>query len=266
MKRDLAKTEAIAMEIRSSNPVLSNKFWSNLTGTDRMTIEGSMKKIGYLLSLTVVSALTTAVLCMNALNNGTGGLFIGGSMALGFLGGFIIGMIIFITRPQNPAALMSIYAILEGMAIGAMSLVAEMTAYNGIALQAVFGTMAITGTMYVMYASRIIRPTPAFNKIVFGLMISIMFLYITSFVLQLFTPYDVPFLHSTGPIGIGVTAFILVVAALTLISNFGFIESGSRYGAPKNMEWYAAFGILVSVVWIYIETLRLLSKLNAYRE
>ena len=73
MKRDLGETVAIAMEIRSSNPVLSNKFWSNLTGTDRMTVDGSMKKIGYLLSLTIVSALVTAVLGMNALNNGTGG-------------------------------------------------------------------------------------------------------------------------------------------------------------------------------------------------
>ena len=266
MKRDLGEPTAITMEIRSSNPVLNNNFWSNLTGIDRMTVDGSMKKIGYLLSLTIVSALVSAVLCMNALNNGTGGLFISGLMGLGFVGGFIIAIIVFMTRPQNPAALMSIYAILEGMAIGAMSLVLELTAYKGIALQAVFGTMAITATMYVMYASRIIRPTPAFNKIIFGLVMSIMFLYLTSFVLQLFTPYDVPFLHSSGPIGIGVTAAILVVAALTLISDFGFIESGSRYGAPKNMEWYAAFGILISVIWIYIETIKLLSKLNAYRE
>ena len=212
------------MEIRSSNPVLSNKFWSNLTGTDRMTVDGSMKKIGYLLSLTIVSALVSAVLCMNALNNGTGGLVIPGLMGLGFLGGFIVAMGVFLVRPNNPAALMSLYAILEGLAIGAMSLMLELTAYKGIALQAVFGTMAITATMYVMYASRIIRPTPAFNKIVFGLVASIMFLYLTSFVLQLFTPYDVPFLHSSGPIGIGVTAFILVVAALTLISDFGFYQ------------------------------------------
>ena len=250
----------------SSNPVLSSKFWSNLTGTDRMTVEGSMKKIGYLLSLTVVSALVSAVLCMNAINNGNGGLYVSAFMGIGFLGGFIIALVVFITRPTNPAALMSLYALLEGMAVGSMSLALELTAYKGIALQAVFGTMAITGTMYVMYASRIIRPTPAFNKIVFGLVVSIMLLYLTSFVLQLVSPYDVPFLHSSGPIGIGITCFILVVAALTLISDFGFIESGTRYGAPKNMEWYAAFGILISVIWIYIETLRLLSKLNAYRD
>ncbi|MGB0313065.1 MAG: Bax inhibitor-1/YccA family membrane protein, partial [Poseidonia sp.] len=138
------------MEIRSSNPVLSHKFWSNLTGTDRMTIEGSMKKIGYLLSLTVVSALVSAVLCMNAINNGTGGLFLGGFMTLGFLGGFVLAMIVFLVRPNNPVALMSLYAVFEGMAIGAMSLMFELTAYKGIALQAVFGTMAITATMYMM--------------------------------------------------------------------------------------------------------------------
>ena len=254
------------MEIRSSNPVLNQKFWSNLTGNDRMTIDGSLRKIGYLLTLTVVSALVSAVLCLNAMNNGNGGLYIGAFTMLGFIGGFIIAMIVFLSRPKNPAALMSLYAIFEGMAVGAMSLFFELTAYKGIALQAVFGTMAITATMYVMYASRIIRPTPAFNKVIGGLVISIMFLYLTSFFLGTFTGYDVPFLHSAGPIGIGVTAFILVVAALTLISDFGFIESGSRYGAPKNMEWYAAFGILVSIVWIYIETIRLLSKLQAFRE
>jgi len=231
-----------------------------------MTIDGSMRKIGYLLGLTVVSALVSAVLCLNAINNGNGGLYVGGFMTLGFLGAFVIAMVVFVSRPKNPAALMSLYAILEGMAVGAMSLALELTAYKGIALQAVFGTMAITGTMYIMYTSRIIRPTPAFNKIVGGLVISIMFLYLTSFVLQVFTGYDVPFLHSSGPIGIGVTAFILVVAALTLISDFGFIESGTRYGAPKNMEWYAAFGILISLIWIYIETLRLLAKLQAFRE
>ena len=93
-----------------------------------------------------------------------------------------------------------------------------------------------------------------------------MFLYLTSFFLSVFTGYDVPFLHSTGPVGIAVTAFILVVAALTLISDFGFIESGTRYGAPKNMEWYAAFGILMSLIWIYVEMVKLLWKLNAYRD
>jgi len=266
LKQDPAEVRAIAMEIRSSNPVLNQKFWSNLTGVDRMTVEGSMKKIGFLLSLTILSALVSAVLCMNAVNNGNGGIYISAFMGIGFIGGFIMAMVVLFVRPKNPAALMSLYALLEGAALGAMSLLFELTSYQGIAIQAIFGTMAITATMYVMYASRIIRPTPAFNKIIGGLVMSIMLLYLTSFVLGFFTPYDVPFLHSAGAIGIGLTAFILVVAALTLISDFGFIESGTRYGAPKNMEWYAAFGILMSLVWIYFETIRLLYKFNAYRD
>ncbi|DAC55304.1 MAG TPA: hypothetical protein D7I11_03310, partial [Candidatus Poseidoniales archaeon] len=94
------------MEIRSSNPVLSNKFWPNLTGFDRMTVEGSMKKIGYLLSLTIASALVSAVLCMNAINNGNGGLYISAFMLIGFVGGFILALVIFLTRPANPATLM----------------------------------------------------------------------------------------------------------------------------------------------------------------
>ena len=157
---------------------------------------------------------------------------------------------------------MSLYALFEGMLVGGMSLVLE-AQYPGIVLQAAFGTVGITATMYIMYSSRIIRPTPMFNKVI-GLVISIMFLYLTSFILGMFSGYDVPFLHSSGPIGIGLTLFILVVASLTLISDFGFIEAGVNNGAPKNMEWYAAFGILISLIWIYIESLRLLSKIRTF--
>ena len=251
------------MEMRSSNPVLNQNFWSNLSGNERMTLEGSMQKIGYLLGLTVVSALVSAVLCLNALNTGNGGLTIGGLTMLGFGGGFILGLVVVFVRPQNPAPLMSLYAMFQGVAVGAFSIYFE-SSYPGIVFQAAFGTIGITGTMYVMYASRTIRPTPTFNKVIGGLVFSIMILYLMSFTLSLFTAYSVPFLHSTGPIGIAVTAFILVVASLTLISDFGFIESGTRYGAPKNMEWYAAFGILMSLIWIYIEMVKLIWKLRAF--
>jgi len=93
-----------------------------------------------------------------------------------------------------------------------------------------------------------------------------MALYLVSFIMRWTVGIDVPFLHTSGPIGIAVTAFILVIAALTLISDFGFIESGVQYGAPKQMEWYAAFGILMSLIWIYVETLRLLAKLRAFAQ
>jgi uncharacterized YccA/Bax inhibitor family protein len=181
------------------------------------------------------------------------------------VGGLVIALLLMFIRPNNPTTLMTMYALFEGAFIGAFSVYFE-SLYEGIVFQAAFGTVGITATMYVMYASRVIRPTPMFNKVLGGLVISIMFLYLTSFVLSLVSGFSVPFLHTTGPIGIGLTLFILVVASLTLISDFGFIESGSRQGAPKNMEWYAAFGILMSLIWIYIEMVRLLWKLNAYRD
>jgi uncharacterized YccA/Bax inhibitor family protein len=224
-----------------------------------------MQKTGYLLGVTVLSALVSAVLCLNAINNGDGGFLVSLLWMGGMVGGLVIALLLMFIRPNNPATLMTMYALFEGAFIGAFSVVFE-SMYEGIVFQAAFGTVGITATMYVMYASRVIRPTPMFNKVVGGLVVSIMFLYLTSFILSLVSGYSVPFLHSTGPIGIGVTLFILVVASLTLISDFGFIESGSRQGAPKNMEWYAAFGILMSLIWIYIEMVRLLWKLNAYRD
>ena len=139
------------MEMRSSNPVLNRNFWSNLTGNDRMTLEGSLRKIGYLLSVTILTALVSAVLCINAINNGSGALVVTGLMGLGFMGGFIIALLIFFMRPENPAALMSLYAIFQGFAIGAFSLYFE-SLVDGVVLQAAFGTVGITATMYIMYA------------------------------------------------------------------------------------------------------------------
>lgn len=249
------------MEMNTTNPVLNRKFWSSAYGNDRMSIEGSLNKIGILLGVTILSAIITAVLSLNAMSQGDGGALLGGLAGIGMIGGLVMSLVIIFKRPQQPATMMTLYAIFEGMFIGALSIFFE-SSFSGIVFQAAFGTMCITLTMYGAYASKMLRPTPTFNKVVGGLMASIFMLYLISLVLRMFSGFDVPFLHSSGPIGIGVTAFILVIAALTLISDFGFIESGVRYGAPKNMEWYAAFGILVSLIWIYIEMLRLLSKLR----
>lgn len=251
----------MAISYRSSNPVLNNKFMAALTGVETMSLQGSLRKIGLLLTLTIISAFATTLICLNAGENMF--LYAGLFATVGSVVGFILAIITFVSRPQNPAALMSLYALFEGMLVGGMSLVLE-AQYPGIVLQAAFGTVGITATMYIMYSSRIIRPTPMFNKVIGGLVMSIMFLYLTSFILGMFSGYDVPFLHSSGPIGIGLTLFILVVASLTLISDFGFIEAGVNNGAPKNMEWYAAFGILISLIWIYIESLRLLSKIRTF--
>jgi uncharacterized YccA/Bax inhibitor family protein len=156
---------------------------------------------------------------------------------------------------------MTIYAVLQGMFVGAISLVFE-AFYTGIIIQAAFGTLFITGGMLVIYSSRIIRPTPTFNKVIYSLVGAIMMLYVVSIIFSLFTSYEIPFVHSSGPIGIGFTIFVLSIAALSLITDFGFIESGVKWQAPKNAEWWGAFGVLVTIIWIYIEMIRLLSKIR----
>ena len=139
------------------------------------------------------------------------------------------------------------FTFMEGFFIGPLTLVFEIM-YPGIAIQAGLATLGVIGAMLTIYSLRIIRPTPTFNKIVFSLTMSIMFVYLIN-VVFMFTPYELPFFHSSGPIGIGISVFIIVVASLMLISNFGMIEAGVRMGAPKQQEWWGAYGILITVIW-----------------
>jgi len=240
---------------------MSDKFFSNISGTDVMTYEGAMQKIGLLLGFTVISALVTSAYSLNALAIGDIALL--SALALGgVICGFILALIIYMTRPKNPAPLMLTYAIVEGVFIGAMSTVMEYF-YEGIVIQAILGTLAIFVSMYVLYSIKVLRPTPTFNKIVTSLTASIMILYLISFVFSITTSYEMPLLHSSSPWGIAFTVFILVVAALNLIMDFGFIERSVQNRTPKVGEWWGAFGMLITLIWIYIEVLRLLMKLRS---
>ena len=220
-----------------------------------------MQKIGLLLGFTVISALVTSAYSLTALENGNIGLLSALAMG-GVICGFILALIIYMTRPKNPAPLMLTYAIVEGVFIGAMSTVMEYF-YEGIVIQAILGTLAIFISMYFLYSIKVLRPTPTFNKIVTSLTASIMILYLISFVIGLATPYQMPLLHSSSPLGIGFTVCILVVAALNLIMDFGFIERSVQSRTPKVGEWWGAFGMLITLIWIYIEVLRLLMKLRS---
>lgn len=223
-----------------------------------MSYEGTMQKIGILFGTMVFSALMLIAIGitvdMNILIVGTG---------IGFGGGFITYLILMFKRPENPATLMITYAVFEGLLIGGLSLMFE-SMYEGIVFQAALGTVCITGTMYGLYATKIIKATPMFKKIIFTLAGGIMMLYLVSLML-LFIPgnFTVPFLHSSGPIGILITVAILGVAAFLLIINFDFIEKGIQQRSPKVGEWWGAFGLLVTIIWIYIEMLRLLAKVRS---
>ena len=219
-----------------------------------MTFEGTLQKIGILFGLMTISALGTVVL----------GFVVPGllypMMMVGMVGTIGIAVYLMFSRPSDPQMIVMIYALMEGLLIGPLTLFFELM-YPGIAIQAGLATLGVIGAMLTIYSLRIIRPTPTFNKIVFSLVMSIMFVYLINFIFM-FTPFEIPFLHSSGPIGIGISVFIIVVASLMLISNFGMIEAGVRMGAPKQQEWWGAFGILITVMWLYIEMLRLLAKLR----
>ena len=246
------------MVYRSSNPVLSNKFWNDIEGYESMSYEGTMQKIGIMFGTTFFFAALMGYAAISiSMNIAMTGAIIGG------IGGFILVLLLVFTRPKNPVPLMLSYAAFEGLFVGGMSLIFEQM-YSGIVFQAAVGTMCITGAMYGLYATRIIKATPLFQKVLMSLVIGIMLLYAVSFILSLIPgSFQVPFLHSSGPMGILVTLFILGVASLCLIMDFNFIESGIQNRTPKVGEWWGAFGLLVTVIWIYIEMLRLLSKVRS---
>lgn len=246
------------MVYRSSNPVLSNKFWNNIDGHETMSYEGTMQKIGILFGTTFLFAALTAYAAISISMN-----LAMAAMVVGGITGFILVLVLIFSRPKNPVPLMLSYAAFEGLFVGGISLTFEQM-YEGIVFQATVGTMCIVGAMYGLYATRIIKATPMFQKVVMTLVMGIMLLYVVSIILS-FIPgsFQVPFLHSSGPMGILVSLFILGVASLLLILDFNFIETGIQQRTPKVGEWWGAFGLLVTVIWIYIEMLRLLSKVRS---
>jgi uncharacterized YccA/Bax inhibitor family protein len=133
--------------------------------------------------------------------------------------------------------------------------------YPGIAIQAIGLTFGILASLLFCYKSGIIKPTENFRLMIFSATAGIALLYLVSFIMSFFGS-DIGFLHSNGPFGIAVSAGIVAIAALNLVLDFDFIEEGAEAGLPKHMEWYGAFSLMVTLVWLYMEILRLLSKLR----
>lgn len=228
-------------------------------GTETMSIEGTISKTLTLLGLVSISALIAYSMCLQ--NPGYTFIFtIGGG-----IGGFILALVIMFTRPAQPQVLMSMYALLEGLFVGAFSFFVEyyyLGGSEGVVLQALVGTVAVFMTMLTLYRMRIIQPTEKFTMAVISITFAIMMIYLFNFLLM-FMGASIPFIHSNGPIGIGISVVFTGVAALFLIIDFGVIENGVKYGAPKNMEWYGAFGLVITLVWLYIEMLKLIAKLKS---
>ena len=246
------------MVFRSGNPALKPQYFQGGMATERMTLDGTINKTLALLGLVSISAMLSYSIVTQ--NPGYSTLLIIGAG----LGGFVLALAIMFMRPQNPQVLMSMYALLEGLFIGAFSFVIEnyyLGGTEGVILQALVGTVAVFLTMLAVYKFELIKPTEKFMLVVSAMAGAIMIIYVFNFVLVMFGT-TVPFLHSSGPIGIGISVIFLTVASLFLIIDFAMIENGVKYGAPKNMEWYGAFGLVLTLVWLYIEMIKLIAKIR----
>ena len=246
------------MRFRSTNPALNPQYFQGVTSTERMTLDGTINKTLVLLGLVSISALGTYT--MSVENPGLAMLLgLGGA-----IGGFIMALIIMFARPNNPQVLIGMYALLEGLFLGSFSFMVEnyyLGGTEGVVLQALVGTVSVFLVMLSLYRAKIIKATEKFTLVVMSMAGAIMMVYLFNIILS-FMGTSVPFLHSSGPIGILISLIFVGVASMFLILDFAMIENGVKYGAPKNMEWYGAFGLTMTLIWLYFEMLKLIAKLR----
>ncbi|HSL58254.1 MAG TPA: Bax inhibitor-1/YccA family protein [Acidimicrobiales bacterium] len=258
--------------MRTANPALSDTAferavadWAPPTGapvdvdqrTDVMTVRGTIWATAALLALVVA----TGVFGWNSVERGLEGQAIAlpGWLIVAMLGGLGIA-ILTIFKPNLARFTAPLYAAVQGLVLGAISAVYN-SAYEGIVVQAVGLTLGVMGLMLFLYASRIIKVTEKLRMGIVAATGAIFLVYMVSFVINLFGG-SAPFIHDTGAVGILISLAIVGVAAFNFLLDFDFIEKASAAGAPRRMEWFAAFGLLVTLVWLYLEMLRLLAKLR----
>ncbi|MFM1767934.1 MAG: hypothetical protein RJA22_463 [Verrucomicrobiota bacterium] len=244
--------------MRTSNPALSEKAFKDAIGTSGrpMTLDGTVNKTGILLVLAVLSALFT----WNKFATDPAS-----SMAWvlgGAIGGLVVALVLIFKKTLAPV-LAPAYALLEGLVLGGVSAMYN-AKFEGIVLQAVLLTFGTLFALLLAYRARIIRVTENFRLGLFAATGAIALVYLVGFVMSFFGK-QIPYIHESGMIGIGFSLVVVVIAALNLVLDFDFIEQGVSQGAPKYLEWYAGFGLLVTLIWLYLEILRLLAKLNGRR-
>lgn len=252
--------------MRSGNPVLKESTFLDLgSGTvvsrdaGAMTLNGTVNKTGMLLLMTVL----TAAFAWSQVEFGVDGRpqpGFGIYMWGGLIGGFILAMVTVFKKTWAPITA-PLYALVEGFFLGAISAMYNFM-YEGIVLQAVMLTFGTLFALLFAYRTGLIKATENFKLGVVAATGGIALVYLATIVLGFFN-IQIPLIHESGLIGIGFSLFVIVIAALNLVLDFDFIESGVEQGAPKYMEWYGAFGLMVTLVWLYIEFLRLLAKLNS---
>lgn len=251
---------------KSSNPVFGKNIFnqSAISAEDGvMTVNGTINKTGLMLLIVVFAATFTWRKFFGAFDPSVPGALppgVFGWMIGGAIGGLITALITTFS-PRRAAMTAPIYAVFEGLFLGAASAMFE-AMYPGLVMRAVSLTFGVFFIMLLLYRSGTIRATEKFRTIIFAATGGIALVYLVSFVAGMFG-VNVGFLHGNSMLSIGISLFVVVVGALNLILDFDMITQGSNARAPKYMEWYGAFGLMVTLIWLYLEMLRLLSKLSS---
>ncbi|HLD75797.1 MAG TPA: Bax inhibitor-1/YccA family protein [Candidatus Norongarragalinales archaeon] len=243
----------------SSNPVLSENTFSHFqqqqaTSGSFMTIDGAVNKTALLLLLIVASAAWSWSLYLSQ-NAFYMPVLLGGTIL-----GLVLALVTIFKKEWSPVTA-PLYAVFEGAALGALSGFFN-EAYPGIVIEAVLLTFGTLGVLLLAYKSKLIQVTDNFRLGVVAATGGIALVYVLTFILG-FLGIRVPYIHDSGLIGIGFSVFVVIIASLNLVLDFDFIEKGANLKAPKYMEWFAAFALMVTLVWLYVEFLRLLAKLRS---
>jgi uncharacterized YccA/Bax inhibitor family protein len=249
---------------KSGNPTLTQKMFDKSLSVEgaiqgTMTVRGAINKFGFLMLMIMAGAVYNWHLFQVGQPTNMTTL-----MWVGIIGGLVTGLAISF-KPNWAQYLAPLYALLEGLFIGGISAVlneAYAKSYPGLIMQAVGLTFGVAIAMFLLYNFRIIKATERFKSVIFTATLGIGIFYLLTMVLRMFG-VNVGFATDSSLLSIGISLFIVGIAALNLILDFDMIEQGAERGAPKFMEWYGAFGLMVTLVWLYLEILRLLSKLGS---
>jgi len=255
------------MNFKSQNPFLNNKSFSATTASRKdqvhnatiidynqeMTLSGTISKTLLLFLLLSASAMVIWWMTFNGMNP-----------IVPAIGGAIVGLILVVIsafKPQYSPYLAPGYALFEGLFIGGISAIFE-TMYPGIVIQAVGATFVTFAVCLGLYKFKIVKVTEQFKSVVIAATLAIATYYVISWLFSMFTSFE-PVHYGNSMMSIGISVFVIIIAALNLFLDFDRIEKGVQQKMPKYMEWFGAMGLMITLVWLYIEFLRLLSKLNS---